>query len=327
MRDVYMLPTPSQAALDLTQSINTIVVKLSQYLPEYGYRLVETPQDAVLTVGHAGTPDGLTRLDVSHLSGLYPTAHHNETQWHWAINARVIETIRHAKATTVPSHWVAEIIQRDMGFTPDIIGWGIDAQEWNAPTTPHSPSYVLWAKPRADAVCDPSPMVKLAAICPQQLFLTTFIDRVMENKIAQNYVTPNIKAVGRVPFLEMKGYVQNAAVYMSTTKETFGLGVLESLASGVPVIGYNEGAITEIVRHGKEGYLVERDDIQGLKRALEWCLKYRHILSVNCRKRALEFTWQRTAQAFAQVYDRVLSDTPRPHRIADELYRKDIEYA
>jgi glycosyltransferase involved in cell wall biosynthesis len=44
--------------------------------------------------------------------------------------------------------------------------------------------------------------------------------------------------------------------------ETFGLVVLESMASGVPVIARDEGGPSEIVADGKSGYLVAPHDLE-----------------------------------------------------------------
>jgi len=318
MRHIYMLPLPSHAREDEVQSINQIVLHLNDHLPAYGYQLTEIKSQADLIAGHAGTPDNETIVDVAHLSGLYPTAYAADSSWQWSINARVIETCRHAAAVTVPSNWVGEILQRDMGFSPDVISWGIDTSQWQ-PAKEHG-SYVLWAKPRSDSVCDPEPMVKLAAICPQQLFLTTFLHKEKPNEQAAAFVTPNIRAIGRVPLNEMRGHVARAQVFMSSTKETFCLGVLEAMACGVPVLAYNDGAVPDIVRHGIEGFIVERGDIEGLKKGLEYCIKHRAILGANGIKRAKEYTWDRCARAIAGVYDRVLADEPRPHVIDESLY-------
>lgn len=44
--------------------------------------------------------------------------------------------------------------------------------------------------------------------------------------------------------------------------ETFGLVVLESMASGVPVIARDEGGPSETVKHGRSGYLVAPHDLE-----------------------------------------------------------------
>ncbi|MEO7019539.1 MAG: glycosyltransferase [Ktedonobacteraceae bacterium] len=42
--------------------------------------------------------------------------------------------------------------------------------------------------------------------------------------------------------------------------EPFGLTPVESMATGTPVIAFRRGAMTEIIRHGETGFLVEPDD-------------------------------------------------------------------
>lgn len=293
LRKVLMYPLPSHAAKDLSNSINQIVYRLQKTLPKYGYELTEDENAAELTACHAGQCGNGAYADIAHCSGLYPTASGQSEFWHWGANVGVIQSLRAAKQITVPSQWVADILRRDMNVNPAVIGWAVDFDEW---TPAENYGYVLWNKTRADAVCDPKPMVDLAAKSYKQLFLTTFGEG-----------TPNIKTIGRVPFEEMKEHVRHAGVYLATTKETFGIGILEAMACGVPVLGYRHGAISDIVEHGNHGFLAEVGDIQGLIDGLEFCLKHRDVLGANARKRAQEYTWDKVAQQFAAVYDRALA--------------------
>ena len=310
---IIMYPLPSHARRDLSNSINQIVTRLEVGLPKYGYRLTEDEGEAVLTACHAGQCGNGAYADVAHAHGLYPSASGRCEQWQWAANIGVIQSLRAAKEITVPSEWVADIIRRDMNVNPHVIGWAVDPQEWTLQTQ-HG-GYVLFNKTRMDAVCDPSPFLELAAKTPQQRFLTTF-----------GQGTPNVKTIGRVPFEEMKVYVQNAQVYCATTKETWGLGTAEAMVCGVPVLGWKWGATADIVRHGIDGFLCEPGDIQGLRAGLDYCIRYREVLGANARKRALSFTWDEVARKFAAVYDKALNEPERPYIIPEELY-KVAEYA
>lgn len=293
MRYVYMNPLPSNAARDTTVSIHQIVLKLAQHLPKYGYTLTEDPAKADLRACHAGMCDDDKYADVAHCHGLYPTADYHNPLW-FAINMGVIHSLRAAKAITVPSEWVADILRRDMGVNPTVVGWAVDHEEWQPAD---NQGYVIWNKTRADEVCSPKPLLDLAVKTPKTLFLSTYGDN----------PTPNVKVTGRVPYGAMRDYIRHAAVMLCTTRETFGISTIEAMSAGVPVLGYRWGGTADIVRHGVDGYLVEPNDINGLSEGLAYCLKYRDILGANARKRAQEYTWDNVAREFAAVYDRVLA--------------------
>ncbi len=47
---------------------------------------------------------------------------------------------------------------------------------------------------------------------------------------------------------------------MPSDTETLGFVVLESLASGIPVVGVAAGGVVDIIRHGETGYLTSNTD-------------------------------------------------------------------
>lgn len=295
MRSVYMQPTPSQALADTTNAIHQVVLKLQTHLPAFDYALLEDAASADLVVGHAGQgANGV--VDVAHCHGLYPTSLGSADAWHWGANKAVISNLVGAKEITVPAEWVADILRRDMHVNPHVIGWAIEPAEWT-PRDAHD-GYVLWNKTRRDQVCDPSPCLQLAAAEPKQRFLTTFGEG-----------TPNVRTVGRQPYEAMKEAVRGAEVYLATTKETFGIGTLEAMACGIPVLGYRWGGTADLVEHGVTGFLVEPGDVDGLREGLAYCKQFRAILGANARAKALTFTWDKVARQIAAVYDLAL----QPH--------------
>ncbi|HEY4501753.1 MAG TPA: glycosyltransferase family 1 protein [Candidatus Paceibacterota bacterium] len=81
-------------------------------------------------------------------------------------------------------------------------------------------------------------------------------------------------------------------VVMPSRTETFGLVVIEALAMGIPVAAHDVLGPRDIITHGVHGHL--SDD---LRQAAIDCLG---LSSEECRKRALEFSWSASAEAFAQ---------------------------
>lgn len=78
-------------------------------------------------------------------------------------------------------------------------------------------------------------------------------------------------------------------VFPSLT-DTFGLVVLEALATGVPVAAHNVMGPRDIITHNVDGFL--GDD---LALAARECLK---LNRENCRKKALLFSWEHSAEMF-----------------------------
>lgn len=297
MRKVLMLPTPQQARNDTSNSINQIVLHLALTLPEYGYELTENRGEADLIAGHAGQTHSDIHADVAHCHGLYPTAYPNLVEpWHTSANQSVVNNLITARSITCPSEWVADILRRDMHVSPTIVPWAIDFEAWKRG---ENQGYVLWNKTRKDGVCDPTPIFELAKRLPSISFISTF---------APNPVG-NLRIIDRQPFHVMKSIVQNAGVYLATTKETFCISALEAMASGVPVLGYKHGNVPNLVAHGVTGYLVEPGDIDGLAEGLAYCFRHREQLGANAREMARLFTWDKVARMIAGVYDG-LFETP-----------------
>lgn len=289
---VWMTPTPSEAGRDTTNAIHQVVCRLDGLLPDYDVELVEQPDNADLRVAHAGQGSDAP-VDVAHYHGLYNTAGGHNNNGFFAINSHVIQNLRSAKLVTAPSEWIADVIRRDMHVSPEIVGWGVDTDEWTPVKDPHV--YVLWNKARVDAVSDPTPMLELAARANDTLFLTTFGEG-----------TPNVKTIGRQPYEVMKNHVRNAGVYLATVTETFGIATVEAMAAGVPILGFRHGNTAHLVEHGVTGFLAEPGDMDGLYEGLQYCLKYRDILGANAREAAKQHTWARVAERMAAIYRRAL---------------------
>jgi hypothetical protein len=289
---IFSAPTPEMAQRQTTNAINQIVLKMTALLSQRGIETVSHPDDADLIISHAGIKFKTRQADICVIHGLYPTGEYNHApRWWYEVNRDVIETMWHAKEIIVPSQWVADIIKRDMHRDALILPWGVDTDQYRPPR--HHMGYVLWNKTREDQVCDPKPVNELAKLAPQVQFISTFGSE-----------TPNVRVIGKKPYDEMEKLVTGAAVYLATTKETFGIGILEALACGVPVLGYRHGNLPNLVSHGHTGYLVEPGDIEGLKQGLDYCLQYRDVLSTNARDEAEGFSWENTANIFAHYLER-----------------------
>jgi glycosyltransferase involved in cell wall biosynthesis len=280
--------------------IKRVVEHYTRYLPDFGVEVVaKDSQDYDILAAHAGITRG--KVSVCHLHGLYWSGDYNASGWEYSANADIVEALRSAKQVTVPSRWVAETIERDMRFSPHVIGHGINVDEWYPQKHER---YVLWNKNRRADVCDPTPMMLLARSRPNIEFVTTYLP--------QGWVEPlrNVRGIGLVDHGIMRRYVQRAMVYLSTTKETFGIGVLEAMASGVPVLGFDWGGNRELITHGETGYLAKVNNLQDLATGLDYCIKHRDTLGANARESAKQWTWQSAVEKVAEVYQLAMEEHP-----------------
>lgn len=96
---------------------------------------------------------------------------------------------------------------------------------------------------------------------------------------------------------ELAAYYASADVFLHcSVTETFGLVVLESMASGVPVIARDEGGPSDIVLHGETGYLVPPSDVddfvaKATKLATDNVLRGR--MAITAREAACQCTWDK----------------------------------
>lgn len=277
--------------------IRRVVEQQVRWLPEYGIEVVEHQDEADVVASHAMYISHHPRV-VHHNHGLYWVDDPVDKQtinWPlWAIKANKIITraMITAQAVTAPSEWVANAIRRGTLIDPVVVHHGVNLDEWEPGV---SGGYVLWNKNRTDPICTPAPLNRLAALVPKQQFVSTFGDP-----------APNVRLVGKQPYERMKELVRRAGVYLATTRETGGVGTLEAMAAGVPVLGYDFGGTSDFVTHLETGYLVEPGDEAGLVEGLAYCLAHRERLGAAGRERVRsDFQWQDRVGDYARIYRQV----------------------
>jgi glycosyltransferase involved in cell wall biosynthesis len=76
--------------------------------------------------------------------------------------------------------------------------------------------------------------------------------------------------------------------------EGFGLVIAEAMATGMPVIGSTHSAAPDIIREGRDGYVLEPDDVDGLVNRLETLRTDRHAaveMGIAAAQQARLFSW------------------------------------
>lgn len=270
--------------------IRRVVEAQIKHLPTFGIDVTHDIGEADLIAAHGQLRP--RRKDVPFVSSCHGAYWANYAWGAWAadVNGMVRDAMLEADAITVPSLWVYRAITRSVLRTPTVIYHGIDAEDWVH--NRHSQGYVLWNKARRDSVSDPREMQYLATLMPDIEFRTTMGED-----------TRNVRLLGAMTAEKMKPVIQKAGVYLATARETFGIGTLEALASGVPVAGWDYGGQSEIIIQGKTGWLAPYGDYDELANCVRKCIADRDTLSRNAvldiRKR---WRWEDKIEQYANLF-------------------------
>ena len=283
------------------------------WFPQAGAEVVEDPESADVIVVHILAEMKFFREHsgrvpiVADCHGLY-WSEYGWPDWAKKANREVLTTILAADAVIAHSEWVAQAIRRHTLRPVTVVPHGIDLDEWHRQP---SEGYVLWNKNRPDPVCDPMPLVKLAQILTDVPFVTTFWPE-------GTPIPANVRVTGRLPYSEAKGLIERAAVYLCTTRETFGVGTLEALAAGVPVVGWAWGGQREFLAHNRDAWLYPPGSIDGLLEGIECALLANEAANSLLDHRPADAGYRTVAQfeaaTVAKRYVAALSDVLSRHQ-------------
>jgi glycogen synthase len=127
---------------------------------------------------------------------------------------------------------------------------------------------------------------------------------------AQDLAGPVVDKVIFTGFIDdqtLKGFYRICDLYVSTSRiEGFGLTVLEAFAAGKPVIATDAGAFPELIRNGKNGFLVACDDPDALAEKITYLLKRPSLMESmgeeNARTVEGRFGWNTCAGSVGDIY-------------------------
>ena len=84
----------------------------------------------------------------------------------------------------------------------------------------------------------------------------------------RSILPPNVELNGWVPPEELARLYGTSSGFVHVAEEDFGISMVEALAAGTPVVALNRGGARDIVRHGEHGILIERADVDEIRRAV-----------------------------------------------------------
>ena len=128
--------------------------------------------------------------------------------------------------------------------------------------------------------------------------------------IKQLDIEEYVRWIGYVDEADKPVLYRNAETFIFPSRqEGFGLGVLEAMASGTPVVTTNASSLPEVL--GDAGFAVEPDDARGMAGAIISTIiqdNLRAELRQKGQQQAANFSWEKTAAETLLVYDAAVGD-------------------
>jgi glycosyltransferase involved in cell wall biosynthesis len=123
-----------------------------------------------------------------------------------------------------------------------------------------------------------------------------------QREIEPLFASDHVDFVGELDESAKPSFYAGAAatLFPSDWPEPFGLVMIESLATGTPVIALRRGAVPEVLEHGISGFVC--DDVEEMVAAVN---RLGEIDPAACRRRAAEFGVDRMCARYERVYDTV----------------------
>ena len=142
-----------------------------------------------------------------------------------------------------------------------------------------------------------------------------YFDRVMKPILSSD---KQIIYIGELDTAAKKHWYRHAEATLFPIRwgEPFGMVLIESMASGTPIVAFREGAVPEIVRDGKTGFVV--DSVESMVKAVG---RITEIDRLACRKHVERcFSIRRMAEGYQAVYERLVDvPAPSPGQVEQQL--------
>lgn len=137
--------------------------------------------------------------------------------------------------------------------------------------------------------------------------------RVKLEKIAEKEgISNHTHFLGRVVGDDLPQIYRTGTLFAITSKtETQSIVIMEAMASGLPVVTVKAGAVPELVKHGKNGYIYEPDDKDNVARGIAHILENKDLrekMSDEAVKRIAKHDISYTLTRIEEIYNKVLDN-------------------
>jgi glycosyltransferase involved in cell wall biosynthesis len=115
----------------------------------------------------------------------------------------------------------------------------------------------------------------------------------------------NVQFLGFVPEKKLiEVYSKSSIFVLPSYYEGFGIVLIEAMSAGLPLVSVRTGGATEVIEEGKNGYLVDYDNMHESLLKLLGDEKLRIRMGKESRKRVeKKYDWKKIADDVIKIYD------------------------
>jgi glycosyltransferase involved in cell wall biosynthesis len=141
-----------------------------------------------------------------------------------------------------------------------------------------------------------------------------------------------VRLTGRIDQAEVVREMHQAHVLvLPSVFEGFGLVIAEAMATGMPVIASTHSAGPEIIREGRDGFVLEPNDVEGLAEKLELLRADRQRaveMGIQAAERARDFSWEAHTERVRKILELLATQRNRSnHETGNHEIHKTHEIA
>lgn len=174
--------------------------------------------------------------------------------------------------------------------------------------------YLIWIG-RFDDYKGPREAIEVAKKTGHKIVLAGKAESEEQKKYFNDFIKPeiddkNVIYLGQIGIEEKNEWLGKSKAFLMpiSWEEPFGLVMVEAMACGTPVIAFNRGSVSEIVKDGETGFIIEPGDVKAMAEAVN---KLDQIDRRKCRESVENnFSIDKMIEGYLEAYEKVIKLPP-----------------
>lgn len=221
--------------------------------------------------------------------------------WYFHVYRRMMT--RFSDSVTVVSPFLAEMVEDRYGVQPITIANGVNLNRYKPDLETTQNDLFLFigrAKKRKNIYF----IIKLARRRPEYEF-TFCASGLNETQYQAIESLPNTDIRNSISEDDLaRLYSKSSATLCPFEREGFGMVVIESLASGTPVIALNDGNLPNLINHGENGIICDNLSINDWIDSVDYI--YNHPGLFTTRPCVIDYSWENIANQYQLFYKSII---------------------